>query len=121
MTEQTRKQVEIELEEMVSRFGDEYPVAVEYLLEAMKVLPTNEFFTAKERFLARLRGEVLVLWDAIDPFLTGDLPNKVAAIKEYRARSGLGLKESRDAIEERIVKLHTAGKTQIKPHTYYVR
>lgn len=119
MTDQAeRKQVIVELEEMIARFSDEYPTAVEYLAEAVNIHDPNKFFTAKERFLAKLRGEVLVMWDEIDPHLVCKNPNKVLAIKTYRGLTSSSLKESKEAVEARIEELIKLGKMQ-RPTAYY--
>lgn len=94
----TKRPVTQELESMMERFADQYPNAVEYLAHVCTVVNPNEFFTARERFMATLKGQFLH-WEQIDREL--DQNRRIGAIKLYRQLTGASLKSAVLAVDER--------------------
>lgn len=88
--------------------ADRFPAAIEYMSHVMKELDPAEFYTAREQVMLKLKTGISMAcpfyqFHEVDRHIhAGD---KIAAIKKYRAVTGSGLKESKDAVEARMTKL----------------
>lgn len=88
-----------QLEKFMEQHGDEYPAVSEYLVHCQKECPADEFLTAKEIMLSKLKGEILlpkVKEEVLSLIRSGKV---VDAIKIHRKYTGSTLKESKHFVD----------------------
>ena len=96
---------EKEIRELVEelRVLDRWPAAAEYLEFVMGERDPRFYYTSRERLKLRLQGMEITsaYWEL--PLADNEIRkgNKVAAIKWVRQKTGMGLKEAKDFVENR--------------------
>jgi len=103
-----------EIVAMLDHIGDKFPGATEYIEECLKLVPLSKFYTHKERMYAQLKGVDLYGWGEVDNLILDH--KKINAIKLVRSHTGLGLKESKDIVDQRREFLVKQGR--LLPITY---
>lgn len=81
-----------------------YPDAMRYLRECLEKENIDDMLTEYEKFAGLLDGTYSDFWS--DCPYDNSRGNKVDMVKWYRNKTGLGLKDSKEACEARLLETH---------------